>query len=182
MIFSLQLSTAEEQNEWFMDSLCAAFRVQCLSRSNTLKNTNMGLLSDPNRRRALINLLTRLNTPIWSVHSHVEIDTVDKCLTTSRQCAILFQLSIISGMSRAHPKLCGSCVCLFVVLFASWQVWPGSWVWPSSRSPCEPTCQKMQWAPPWQRNAFLQGSEPWPQAGSLQLIKRKRGEGRLENS
>lgn len=27
----------------------------------------MGLLSDPNRRRALTNLLTRLNTPIWYV-------------------------------------------------------------------------------------------------------------------
>lgn len=26
---------------------------------------NMGLLSDPNRRRALISMLTRLNAPIW---------------------------------------------------------------------------------------------------------------------
>lgn len=25
----------------------------------------MGLLSDPNRRRALISMLTRLNAPIW---------------------------------------------------------------------------------------------------------------------
>ncbi|TNN54808.1 hypothetical protein EYF80_035014 [Liparis tanakae] len=32
----------------------------------------MGLLSDPNRRRALISLLTRLNAPIWRGHGATE--------------------------------------------------------------------------------------------------------------
>lgn len=41
----------------------------------------------------------------------------------------------------------------------------------------------MRWGPPWSRNASLQGREPWPQAGSLLLIRRKQGKGRLkENS
>lgn len=89
----------------------------------------MGLLSDPNRRRALINLLTRLNTPIWSVHSCVEIDTVDSEMLhdVTSVCHLVLPLKR-AGMARVCTKVCDVCVCVCVVLSASWQVWPGSWV------------------------------------------------------
>ena len=49
--------------ERYSESVCAAFRVHCILALPHYNN--MGLLSDPNRRRALISLLTRLNAPIW---------------------------------------------------------------------------------------------------------------------
>lgn len=38
------------------------------------RDNNMGLLSDPNRRRALISLLVRLNAPIWYADHHDKIN------------------------------------------------------------------------------------------------------------
>lgn len=63
----------------------------------------------------------------------------------------------------------------FLVLSATWLVWPGSWAWRLSHSLCGHTCQKMPWGLQWWRSAFLQGRGPWPRAESFQLTRRKQG-------
>lgn len=83
----------------------------------------MGLLSDPNRRRALINLLTRLNTPIWSVFSHVEIDIVDGNVASVRGQFCFPSQKIYVALARVK-KVCDSCVCLCsVVCFFAGVAW-----------------------------------------------------------
>ncbi|KAJ8272604.1 hypothetical protein GJAV_G00091200 [Gymnothorax javanicus] len=56
----------QEEEQWLHSRLISAS--PCLLRGKLLRETSeMGLLSDPNRRRALTSLLTRLNTPLCVV-------------------------------------------------------------------------------------------------------------------
>lgn len=69
-------------------------------------------------------------------------------------------------------------ICVFhymPVCCATVPVCAGLWDWHLNRSPCEHTCQRMPWGPPWWRSGSLQGRGPWPQPESLLLTRRKLG-------